>query len=153
MAIEIKGFFLPDSTGPWTFWQYATACNSASDDSVTFYIGNSALSPTSSNFNSYVNWITPQTSFTVYLIAGQYYPVVLYYSQGDAGYILGFGYTAPDGSSIAYDGTNHFFNQNDGANSFSATSQNNQSTLSSLVNTIIISTNTNIFRHSNMFHF
>jgi hypothetical protein len=62
--------------------------------------------------------LSSQYTYTINLIAGQYYPILLYYSQGPKEYIFGMGYTPPDGKIKIYDGKGKFFNQNDNYFSF-----------------------------------
>ena len=121
MALQFKGYFLPDVTGEWTFWQ--SNYYSTNDDMTALYIGNTAMTPTTSNIDKYVQYkhSRGQTAYRVTLTAGIYYPITLYYGQSIGYKHVGFGYTSPADTTnnINYDGTGKFFNLNDNAYQYS----------------------------------
>ena len=121
MALQFKGYFLPDITGEWTFWQSNYYNNN--DDMTALYIGNTAMTPTTSNIDKYVQYkhSRGQSAYRVTLTAGIYYPITLYYGQDTGGFKVGLGYTSPADTTnnINYDGTGKFFNLNDNAYQYS----------------------------------
>jgi hypothetical protein len=72
---------------------YSSLCNFSDDDITVLYIGNNAISPSDANYNKLVVYqnTVAQSSYTVSLTAGQYYPIRAYYSQGNGAKAFGLG--------------------------------------------------------------
>ena len=93
MTLDIVGYFYAPKTGPYTF------SSPYADDLLYIWVGTQAYAGwTASNANMYISDSQPK-SFSVDMIAGQYWPVriILANRVGDGGYTLQI--TAPDGSN------------------------------------------------------
>ena len=104
-GVQVVGYFVPSSTGTWTF-------NLSADDLAYLWLGSTAASPGTSNTtsNSQICTVT-QSSYSVTLIAGVYYPMLVYYGQGAGNSYISMTFSGP-GVSTTSDGSLYFFNTN-----------------------------------------
>ena len=126
-AIKFSGFFRPNQTGSWTFNIAATVGTSANnaDDVAMLFLGTpgstivpnssyTSLSTAPSNthpiiFNNYENNLSTSNIQSVTLTAGQYYPILYYYSQSIGGYTLALSFKFNTAPSYTTDFTNYMF--------------------------------------------
>jgi hypothetical protein len=113
-AISFYGYFFATISGTWTF-TFGTG-NLANDDLSVFWIGTAGqtlsslkLNVTESNYSFGVTYPISfnNCSYSISLISGNYYPILLNYGQSYGGSVIGFGITPPNGS-LTYDGTGYF---------------------------------------------
>jgi hypothetical protein len=76
LGYQWLGYFLPSYTGTWTFTTNAVSI----DDTITVWIGNSALTGYTTG-NSILNVSVTAGSGTVSLTAGTYYPIRVQYAN------------------------------------------------------------------------
>jgi hypothetical protein len=100
------GFFLPDVTGNWTF-------SMSVDDVAELWIGSDSngnivpICPSASS-NIKVWWVGGTQTYTVRLISGKYYPILLYYGEGNGGENLNFTYS-PTGGTLGQVASNYLY--------------------------------------------
>lgn len=103
-GFKATGFFVPDVTGSWTFTLLADDCAELwiGSDSVGNVTSISPLSTsTTSNANIRVFWDPAiALTYTVTLVSGRYYPILLYYGEGNGGQYITFTYK-PTASALA----------------------------------------------------
>lgn len=112
--IKISGYFCPNVTGNWTIHLGYGETNTCDDFGVLFLgIPDTTITPVTS-FTSdinqpssvmpfilnYYNTYPQINSKTVSLEAGNQYPILIYYCQGNYGYNLGLGFALNGGSLI-----------------------------------------------------
>ena len=112
--IKISGYFCPNVTGDWTI-HLGYDINTPCDDFGVLFLGipDTTITPITT-FTSvinepssvmpficnYYNTNPQQNSKTVTLQAGNQYPILIYYCQGNYGYTLGLGFALNGGSLI-----------------------------------------------------
>jgi hypothetical protein len=100
-AFSLTGYFLPNSTGYWTF--YLTA-----DDVSVLYFGNNALNPSNNNYSVYNNYQQSVQPYKVYLTQGVYYPMLVYWGQSVSTQSFNLYFT--DSNNVSYSGNGFFYN-------------------------------------------
>ena len=111
-AISLSGYFYAQETGSHTFY-FENSNDITNDDVSYFYIGANALNPSSSNYTTatvFDNTGGTSNSYTTNLVAGTYYPILMYYGQSFGGAIISLGFSTP---SVArtYNGAGYFFSE------------------------------------------
>ena len=109
IALKFSGYFVPNVTGKWGFIMGSTSTNLPNDDLSYLWIGNNAMSPTSSNYSGMCYYYSSMTQAYVYmdLVAGQYYPLLMYWGQSWGGFVISLGIVLPNGIKT-YDGSEYF---------------------------------------------
>lgn len=109
IALKFSGYFVPNVTGKWGFIMGSTSTNLPNDDLSYLWIGNNARSPTSSNYSGMCYYYSSMTQAYVYmdLVAGQYYPLLMYWGQSWGGFVISLGIVLPNGTKT-YDGSEYF---------------------------------------------
>ena len=102
-GFKASGFFVPDVTGSWTFTLSA-------DDCAELWIGSDATgniisicpssTSTTTNANIRVLYTSGNGTYSVTLVSGRYYPILLYYGEGVGGQSISFTYK-PTASALA----------------------------------------------------
>jgi hypothetical protein len=102
-SVEWTGYFLPNATGTWTFYN-------TSDDECYIWLGTNAHYgyTTSGNYNLTNNYSGNTKSFSISLTSGVYYPLRILYGDGVAGDVFRFSFSNPSGTTF-YDGTGFYF--------------------------------------------
>jgi hypothetical protein len=113
VAIKFSGFFCPNQSGSWTFSVLSGTVALWPDDAAILFLGppsstitpNSTFSSVSTTpsstlpiiYNIYQNNYSSIQTVTG-LVAGQYYPILLYYAQTLGGYSVGLSFQAGTGT-------------------------------------------------------
>ena len=120
VAIKFYGYFIPPTTGNWTFNIGVTSSTSGTsyttDDVGFLFLGppNSTITPSQTYtslsttpssstpiiYNNYTTDISSSFSSSMSLIAGNSYPILFYFNQSVIGYALGFSFSLNGGSFI-----------------------------------------------------
>lgn len=115
IAVSFFGYFLATKSGVWTFTLGVNG--NSNDDLSAFWIGTAGqtiadlkTTATIANVSKAVNNVTgiANSTFTISLVIGNFYPILLNYGQGTSTATLGLGITPPNGT-ITYDGTPYYF--------------------------------------------
>lgn len=100
ISVELLGYFRPNSTGNWSF-------KMSTDDRGLFWIGNNALSGLTSG-NADISTSVNESTTTIALTAGQYYPIRIQYGENFVNEGFFFAFTPPGGIETS-DGRGYFF--------------------------------------------
>lgn len=106
-ALEFTGYFIPTSTGNWGFILGDAAANTGNDDVGILWVGQNALSPTTSNSNGASYYYSQAVQVYIQLTEGVSYPFLFRYGQNGGGYTMGLA-IIPPGGSYTYDGSPYF---------------------------------------------
>lgn len=119
IAIQSSGYFCPNQSGNWTIHLGGLLNNTRCDDLGILFLGepNTIITPvkTSTLSSIYESNIPSSTtpiisndyyygttnSKTIYLQAGNVYPILIYYNQGGGGYTFGLGFSFNGGGLIS----------------------------------------------------
>lgn len=118
IAIKFSGYFCPNQTGNWTLHLGNGETNPCDDFAILFLgVPNATITP-NATFTSESNvpsrtlplmrnvYNSGSNSKTVALVAGNYYPILIYYNQGRYGYTCGLSFSI-NGGSLITDFTNY----------------------------------------------
>jgi hypothetical protein len=105
IALKIKGYFNPDISGTWGF-QLGNIFN-PNDDLSYLWIGDSVFNPTTNNALGMTFWYSNMVIVNIDLIAGQKYPILIYWGQSYGGYGISNG-IIPPGGNLTFDGSKYY---------------------------------------------
>ena len=106
IGISIAGFFRPNTSGIWTFYLGEGNVNKSNDDGSVLWFN--VLTPTNTNYSASQNYNYPAL-FTIDLISGNYYPILLNVCQSGGGSVIAFSFKAPGASTYTTDGNGFYF--------------------------------------------